>query len=132
MTKLAVIRAYRRLYRAALEAVHYSSPARQQIRAIIRPAFRTSKPTDFIARRVDNTENFLRRAAQYNGTEHKILRSILHSRYWSTSTSDSERWPEWITTNDDVGAQIRKNRYEHLHATVVMLNESMDLCLRSR
>ena len=82
MTNSKILDAYRHLYRAALRAVNHSPPAKYQIRDSMRSAFRTEPATSFDQRRVDNTMDFLRRAREFSGMEHKILRNLLHARYW--------------------------------------------------
>lgn len=77
-----ILHAYRHLFRAALRAVRYSSPAKYQIRDTMRTAFRTGELDSFDNRRVENTLRFLQRAELYAGMEHKILRNLLHVKYW--------------------------------------------------
>lgn len=74
--------AYRQLYRAALRAVHHSSPAKYQVRDAMRSAFRNEAPEAFSQQKVGNTLKFLERAELYAGMEHKILQNLLHVRYW--------------------------------------------------
>ena len=82
MTDQAILSAYRHLYRSALRAIHYSSPARHVVRETIRNAFRTESAYNFSLQRVKNTEDFLKRAEQDTGMEHRILKNLLHVRYW--------------------------------------------------
>ena len=84
MADIHILHAYRHLYRAALQAVRHSSPAKYQIRNTIRVAFRTSSAIDFDSERIRNTEDFLQRARSYTGLEHKILRNLLHVRFWQS------------------------------------------------
>ncbi len=82
MTGEALLHAYRHLYRNALRATHRSSPAKHVIRETIRTAFRTEPACNFSLRRVKNTEDFLKRAEKDTGVEHRILKNLLHVRYW--------------------------------------------------
>ena len=77
-----VISAYRTLYRTGLHAVQFAKPARYTLRDIIRKAFRTEPPESFDRDRISNTVLFLKNAARETGMEHKILKSLLHTRYW--------------------------------------------------
>lgn len=86
-----LVRAYRSLYRTALRAVFYASPARYQIRDTMRTAFSADSKEHFDPWRVKNTIEFLERAGAYTGTEHKILRNLLHVRYWQSAASKDTR-----------------------------------------
>lgn len=76
------LHAYRHLYRTALQAVCYSRPARYEIRDILRESFRSPAATDFNPRRVENTLRFLKNAGTYNGYEHRILKNLLHLKFY--------------------------------------------------
>lgn len=82
MANAAVVDAYRRLYRSALRATHHSSPSKHVIRETMRNAFRTEPANNFNLRKIRNTEDFLRRAGEDTGMEHRILKNLLHVRYW--------------------------------------------------
>jgi hypothetical protein len=82
MANSEILRAYRHLFRAALRAVRHSSPAKYQIRDTMRSAFRTGALSSFNNQRIQNTLHFLRRAELHAGMEHKILRNLLHVKYW--------------------------------------------------
>jgi len=82
MTTTETLRAYRHLYGAALRAVRHSSPAKYQIRDTMRSAFRNGSVENLNRQKVENTLQFLRRAESHAGMEHKILRNLLHVRYW--------------------------------------------------
>ena len=81
-TSLPLVQAYRSLYRTGLHAIQYSSPARYTLKRIIETAFRNGKPSDFQPTRVANTVVFLENAARETGMEHKILKNLLHARWW--------------------------------------------------
>jgi hypothetical protein len=74
---------YRSLYRHGLRAVHYSKPARYVLRDVLRKAFRTGKAEEYDRQKVRNTLEFLNLAAREQAMEHKVLKNILHVRFWS-------------------------------------------------
>lgn len=87
--KSTVLHAYRQLYRHGLQAIHYSSPARYTLRETLRSSFRTQTRAEFDAKKVENTLSFLHRAALDTGMEHKLVKNILHVRYWASSSKRS-------------------------------------------
>lgn len=78
----AIILSYRHLYRTALKTIRYARPSRFVLRGIMRDAFRSSDPSEFEAHRIINTLKFLERASESTGIEHKIVKNLLHVRYW--------------------------------------------------
>jgi hypothetical protein len=74
---------YRRLYRYGLRAVHYSKPARFVLRDVLRRAFRTESALVYDEVKVQNTLQFFDLAAREQAIEHRILKNILHVRYWT-------------------------------------------------
>jgi hypothetical protein len=123
----AIVTAYRTLLRHGLKAVHHSTPARYKLRDILRSSFRESSNNDFNPKRVANTVRFLKRAEIYNGYEHKILKNIVHVRYWR-----DQPHPKSLTqVNNPLTADIRMNSWSQFSATVAMLNESQELCLKT-
>ena len=82
MTKSQTLHAYRNLYRHALRAVHHSSPARFTLRDTMRQAFRSESVDSLDPIRVKRTLQFLKHAELESGTEHKILKNLLHTRWW--------------------------------------------------
>ena len=86
-----IIRSYRNLYRHALHAVQFSSPARYTVRTLIQNAYRTGKSTDFDQERVNNTLTFLHGARSEKGIEHRILKNLLHTWYWEIKNVRSIR-----------------------------------------
>lgn len=78
----AVIHAYRHLYRQGLKALHYSVPARYILLRTLRSGFRLSSPNEFNQQKIANTERFLRKATDFAGLEHKILKNLMIIRYW--------------------------------------------------
>jgi hypothetical protein len=79
---LDIIHAYRSLYRATLHAVQYSKPNRYTARNQLRRAFRKEDPSSFDSQKISRTVEFLNLAAQECGLEHRILKSLLHTRWW--------------------------------------------------
>lgn len=80
MAQEEVLHAYRHLYRAALRAVCYSQPASTVARDQLRRAFR-DKANTFNRDTVRRTVWFLKNAARESGTEHKIVKSLLFTRF---------------------------------------------------
>jgi hypothetical protein len=80
-----IVLAYRTLYRTALHAVQYSSPARHIVKATLEKSFRNGTRSDFNAKRIGNTVLFLENAANFRGLEHKILKNLVHMRWWEMS-----------------------------------------------
>jgi hypothetical protein len=86
-----IVHAYRHLYRAFLRAVQYSTPARHVVRDRLRAAFRPPHGGDAAAAAararfnpvsVRRTLTFLEYAARHRGVEHRILKNLLHIRYY--------------------------------------------------
>lgn len=73
----AVIHAYRHLYRDALRAVMYSSPARHTARDQLRRAFREDADKTLDVEGVKRTGWFLKGAAKEAGREHQVLKNLL-------------------------------------------------------
>ncbi len=83
-TDIDVLHAYRHLYRALLHAVQYSKPARYVARDTLRAAFRKEERGSFENKRIEKTLRFLEIAARETGIEHKILKNILHAKWFET------------------------------------------------
>ncbi|KAF7506749.1 hypothetical protein GJ744_011473 [Endocarpon pusillum] len=127
MTGQAILHAYRHLYRKALRATHRSSPAKHVIRETIRTAFRTEPAYNFSLQRVKNTEDFLKRAENEAGMEHRILKNLLHVRYWQHHGKRDNRL---MNQQTGMASQIRKENWAQYDATLTMFNDSLHLCLR--
>ena len=83
MSALTIPQAYRNLYRAALRATLYSSPARFVIRNRLRSAFRAppnKQPYPFDPSRINRTVLFLRSAAESPNLERKVVKNL--ARVW--------------------------------------------------
>ena len=91
-----IIRSYRNLYRHALHAIQYSSPARYTLRTLLENTYRAGNAADFDARKIDNTLTFLDGAAKEKGLEHKILKSLLHVWWWEDKRRRLKA--EWVTS----------------------------------
>ena len=125
----AIVGAYRNLFRAGLRAVRYSRPARYEIRDILRDTFRSSPPQNFNLRRVHNTVKFLENAEKYHGFEHRILKNLLHLQYWKGRKLDKKLKHNIRELNTPAATESRKQIWHQYRATLVMLNESLDICL---
>jgi hypothetical protein len=77
--------AYRHLYKAALAAVQYTVPARYTVRNKLRSAFRFTPASHYNARRISNTVDFLRLAAEKRGLEHKLVKNLCIVYYYQIS-----------------------------------------------
>lgn len=77
-----VISAYRHLYKRGLQAIKHATPARHVLRNILRSSFRSENRSEFYPAKVARTLEFLDRAAGSNSYEHKILKNLLHVRYY--------------------------------------------------
>ena len=122
-----VVRAYRQVLRAGLRAVMYASPGRYQVRDSIRTGFRVLPATAFNDQRIQNTVKFLERAREHTGMEHKILKNLCFARYWQNVGRQDLRL---VSQQTDLALEARRNSWAHLDATLTMLNESLNLCLR--
>lgn len=78
----AIILAYRQLYRRGLQVINYSTPARHVLLRILRSSFRTASRDDFDPKKIAKTLEFLQRASESAGLEHKIIKNIIMVRYW--------------------------------------------------
>lgn len=77
MSQQEIIYAYRHLLRQGLRAIQFSKPARFTLRDRIRLAFRKGSASDFDAKRIKNTLEFLQNATKENGLEHKIVKNLM-------------------------------------------------------
>ncbi|KAI5286190.1 hypothetical protein KEM52_002108 [Ascosphaera acerosa] len=126
--------AYRHLLRDGLRCIRYAQPARHVLRDTVRRAFRQRggpTPHDgFDPDRVVNTLRFLRRAGEYVGTEHHVVKNLLHVRYWQQPLRRSDSYKMFSKDGAGVAAQMKRAAYEPFERTLHQLNESLGLCLR--
>ena len=87
----AIIHSYRALYRHALQAVQYSSPARQTLRNHLQLAYRNNAPEDFDSFKINNTIEFLQHATRETGLEHRMLKTLLHVWWWQGKSGKYKR-----------------------------------------
>ena len=125
----SVIHAYRHLYQAGLRAVQYSRPARFQLRDILRETFRTSNHSSFTQQRIDNTIKFLNNARKYDGFEHRIVKNLLHLQYWKGKPLEKRMKNNIRDSNTAAAVESRRQIWHQYRATLVMLNESLGICL---
>lgn len=123
--------AYRKLLKTSSQAVRFATPAKHLVRHILRDSFRGSPATAFNPRRINNTIRFLEQASEHNGLQHKILKNIIHVRWWKDH-KDKLKIPDSLKANTDVAMDLRQNVAfgAQFDATLILFNESMDLCLR--
>lgn len=127
-TNQEIIHAYRNLYRAALRAVHYSSPARHVIRARLRRGFRECPRSDFEPGRIENTLTFLEGAQATAGLEHRLLRSLCLTWYWEMECW-SRRYAK-VAAKDMQDLTLRARSFDGFYHHLRMLNETMGMCIR--
>lgn len=95
----AVIHAYRHLYRQGLKVVNYSTPSRHVLLENLRSSFRTGTREQFEPQKIANTLQFLKRASDVAGLEHKIVRNLLIVHYWEQPRMKKEYRkyiPPWL------------------------------------
>ncbi|EXJ59233.1 hypothetical protein A1O7_06665 [Cladophialophora yegresii CBS 114405] len=124
-----ILQAYRDLYKTGLRAVQYSTPARYELRDILRQTFRTSAPSNLNPRRIQNTVKFLENARKYDGFEHRIVKNLLHLQYWKGRPLDKRSKHSIRDLNTAAAGESRKQIWHQYRATLTMLNESLDICL---
>ncbi|KAJ5086313.1 hypothetical protein NUU61_007620 [Penicillium alfredii] len=116
--RLAVIHAYRHLYRQGLKAIRYSTPARHVLVNSLRASFRSSPQEELNPSKISNTLRFLERAAETTGMEHKIVRNLMLARFWERPQIAKE---SRILRSLGLGKeehQLRKGAYEHFNSTL--------------
>ena len=91
-----ILASYRNIYRCALQAVQYSSPARYTVQALLENAYRTGKAADFDNQRIDNTLIFLHGAAKEKGLEHRIVKNLLHTWWWENKSKNRKYLREYV------------------------------------
>ncbi|KAL1853870.1 hypothetical protein Plec18170_005262 [Paecilomyces lecythidis] len=124
----AIVLAYRHLYRQGLKAVNYSTPARHVLRRILRSSFRSASRDEFDPNRVVNTLQFLERAANSRGLEHKIVKNLIMVRYWEQPQVKKDA--RVFKGRDVKDIFIRRSSNAHFNSTLMLLNESLNICLR--
>ncbi|OKL60593.1 hypothetical protein UA08_04355 [Talaromyces atroroseus] len=82
MEDRVIIHAYRHLFQKGLQAVRHAPPARNVLRGQLRSSFRSGDRSDFDPEKIARTLEFLDRAAESNSYEHKIIKNLLHVRYF--------------------------------------------------
>ncbi|UNI19946.1 hypothetical protein JDV02_006088 [Purpureocillium takamizusanense] len=130
-TRTDMIHAYRHLYRALLQAVQFSSPARYVARDQLRAAFRDGGGAAWDPEGARRTLWFVQAAARERGLEHRVLKNLLRvggmrmrmrGLEWRRMLHESKQ------RNDTKAEQ--ETAMQHYDMTVAMLNKSMGLCLR--
>ncbi|KAI4228157.1 MAG: hypothetical protein L6R36_001871 [Xanthoria steineri] len=128
--RLEIVRSYRNLYRHALRAVQYSSPARYTLKSHLRLAYRSNGAEAFNSTRIGNTLLFLQHAAEERGLEHRMLKSLLHVWWWQAQPRVCAN--SLPTASSQARSEIGSSAFGHFNVTVRLLNESMQLCLPER
>ncbi|KAM0806055.1 hypothetical protein BDR22DRAFT_968169 [Usnea florida] len=126
-----IVRSYRLLYRHALYAVQYATPARHTARTLLQNAYRTGVAADYDAQKINNTVTFLEGAAREKGLEHKILKSLLYTWYWDIHNRKAGKRRLDLKTLD-MRAEQSQAIIQHFEVTLKMLNESMGMCFPTK
>ncbi|MCJ1458874.1 hypothetical protein MMC28_009248 [Mycoblastus sanguinarius] len=121
-----IVQSYRNLYRHALHAVQYSSPARYTLRSLLRNAYRTKTAADFDAEKIKNTLTFLHYAGKEKGLEHRLLKNLLHVWWWEANDRKKQ---DKTLKSASMKTELSQSTIEHFEITLKMLNESMGMCL---
>lgn len=129
MSSQELVHTYRKLYKTGLQAIRFSSPAKYQLRDILRSRFRDSPSLPYDGSRIANTLRFLKRAKRNNGTEHKIIKNLLYIRYWRVQPLHKSLSKVHVGQQTPEHIAVRKEVWQHYDATLAMLNESQQLCL---
>ncbi|GAD97955.1 hypothetical protein ANI_1_1588074 [Paecilomyces variotii No. 5] len=124
----AIVLAYRHLYRQGLKVVNYSTPARHVLRRILRTSFRSASRDEFDPNRMANTLQFLQRATDSRGMEHKIVKNLLMVRYWEQPQVKKDA--RVFKGQDVKDISLRRSSNAHFNSTLMLLNESLNICLR--
>ncbi|KAI4180907.1 MAG: hypothetical protein L6R41_006951 [Letrouitia leprolyta] len=128
--KYEIVKSYRDLYRHALRAVQFSSPARYTVRTHLRLSFRRNAATAFNPRKIANTLLFLKYAAKERGFEHRLLKSLIHVWWWQEQTSRQKRdVKNFPPLQAQTRNEIVNSTFNHFTVTLALLNESMGMCL---
>ncbi|KAI9370936.1 hypothetical protein BJX61DRAFT_544142 [Aspergillus egyptiacus] len=128
--KQAVVYAYRHLYRQGLKAVNYSAPSRHLLLQTLRSSFRSLPPQEFDPVRISKTLNFLQKAAETTGIEHKIVRNLLMLKYWDQYNKRTDFRLLKGLEIDQKNFYLRKDVRSQFNQTMMLLNESLGTCLR--
>ncbi|KAF6227733.1 hypothetical protein HO173_012063 [Letharia columbiana] len=108
-------------------AVQYAAPARHTLRILLDNAYRTGNAADFDAQKITNTVTFLEGAAREKGLEHRVLKSLLHTWFWSVNSGKYRKSLSLKTAN--TRTEQSQAAIQHFEITLKMLNESMGMCL---
>jgi hypothetical protein len=82
MEDRVILHAYRHLYKRALLAIRHAPPSRHVLRHTLRSSFRSGDRSDFDPEKIARTLEFLDLAAESTSYEHKIIKNLLHVRYF--------------------------------------------------
>ncbi|KAL2815438.1 hypothetical protein BDW59DRAFT_153851 [Aspergillus cavernicola] len=126
----AIVQAYRQLYRQGLKAVNYSTPSRHVLLKTLRSSFRSLPVQDFDPLRISKTLDFLHKAADIAGIEHKIMKNLLMLKYWDQPSVRTDLRTLKGLGIDQKDTHLRKDAREQFNRTLMLLNESLGTCLR--
>lgn len=112
-SKHEIISSYRSLYKGALHAVQFSSPARYTLKSHLRLAYRSNDVESFDRAKIENTLVFFKHAGEERGLEHRLLKSLLHVWWWQERNS------------------TRKIEYDGLRSKILTKNDSELIMLQT-
>ncbi|KAL8712564.1 MAG: hypothetical protein Q9220_003095 [cf. Caloplaca sp. 1 TL-2023] len=128
--KEQILKSYRNLYRQALRAIQYSSPARYTLKNLLQLAYRRNAREAYNVHKIDNTIVFLKHAAEERGFEHRLLKNLLHMWWWQGQTIKRRRDAKGLPANTvQPRKEMIRSASQHLTITLRLLNESMNMCL---
>jgi len=123
-----ILHAYRALLRAGLRAVQHATPGRYIVRSTLSEAFRDRKAI-FSYKTCMRTLDFLNSAAKRTGLEHKIVKNLVHVKWWQREQRfDFVRGRGKGLVPWD--SEVRQEGIKMFENTLRMLNESMGMCLK--
>ncbi|PYH81736.1 DUF1763-domain-containing protein [Aspergillus uvarum CBS 121591] len=124
-----VVNTYRQLYRHGLKAVNYSTPARYVLRHTLRSSFRSSPPESLDQQRIANTINFLQRAAEVAGLEHRIVKNMMIMKYWQNPQIRRDLRSIKGLGVEPRDPKVKEDAWQQYNLTLRLLNESLGTCL---
>ncbi|GBB89155.1 hypothetical protein RclHR1_15840007 [Rhizophagus clarus] len=125
---------FRRLWRAGDSSVLYSRPAVYYIRQRIREGFdeykdvKNKRILNELFERCENTIKFLEISAKRKGFEHNVIYSLCEMTY--IQNKYKKRPPHYNKRMSLELYNLHAHSYDDYYFTVMMLNESLRLCLR--
>ncbi|RIA88491.1 hypothetical protein C1645_242862 [Glomus cerebriforme] len=125
---------FRRLWRAGDSSVLYSKPSIYYVRQRIREGFEEYKNEknemvlNDLFERCENTIKFLEDSARRKGFEHKVIYSLCEMTYIQNKYKS---WPPHLNKRMKLELyNLHAHSYDDYKLTLMMMNDSLKLCLR--